>query len=98
MMWSKLNIDQTSNSDFGQGALHQEVAPVLLHALKLCAAAANKSVGYRRKLHVNAVKGQNGRDRLAKIQPGECSLFGKKVSTLIKSMSDNVKVFSIGTG
>jgi len=74
-----------------QGALHQEVAPVLLHALKLCAAAANKSVGYRRKLHVNAVKGQNGRDRLAKIQPGECSLFGKKVSTLIKSMSDNVK-------
>ena len=65
---------------------------MLLHALKLCAAAANKSVVYRRKLHVNAVKGQNGKDRLAKLQPGENNLFGKKVSNLIKSMSDNVKV------
>ena len=68
------------------------MAPVLLHTLKLCASAANKSVVYRRKLHINAVKGQSGKDRLAKLQPGENNLFGNKVSTLIKSMSNNVKV------
>ena len=61
-------------------------------SLKFCAAAANKSVVFRRKLHVNAVKGSAGKDRLAKLKPGENYLFGKEVSNLIKSMSDNVKV------
>jgi len=74
-----------------QGALTQNVAPVLQHTLRMMASAANKAVMYRRKLHINAVKGQSGKDRLAKLQPGDNSLFGKKVSTLIKSMSDNVK-------
>ena len=72
--------------------LKQNVAPVLMQALKLCAAAANKSVVYRRMLHVNAVKGQMGKERLAKLQPSDNSLFGKKVSSLVKSMTDNVKV------
>ena len=72
--------------------LKQNVAPVLMKALKLCAAAANKSVVYRRRLHVNAVKGQMGNERLAKLQPSDNSLFGKKVSSLVKSMTDNVKV------
>ena len=75
-----------------QCSLKEDVAPVLNHILKFCAAAANKSVVFRRKLHVNAVKGSAGKDRLAKLKPKENYLFGKEVSNLIKSMSDNVKV------
>ena len=75
-----------------QCLLKEDVAPVLNHILKFCAAAANKSVVFRRKLHVNAVKGSAGKDRLAKLKPKENYLFGKEVSNLIKSMSDNVKV------